>query len=105
MQNTLTNRLKSLLLILIVLTFNSCFKIPKPVFTYTPRNPKVGQEIQFINSSKNVKVYKWDFGNGTTSEEKNPKVVYTKSDVYEVVLYGYTGIRSSQERCWIAVEP
>ena len=35
-----------------------------------------GDSISFINLSKDADTYLWNFGDGTTSTEKNPKIVY-----------------------------
>lgn len=55
-------------------------------FTYLPKNPCFPEQIQFINKSKNSVSYKWDFGDGNTSTEKDPKHNYTKPGKYTVTL-------------------
>ncbi|GAA4334770.1 hypothetical protein GCM10023149_42340 [Mucilaginibacter gynuensis] len=48
---------------------------------------RINAEITFVNESKNADTYKWDFGNGETSTEKNPaKVKYTGDGPYNVIL-------------------
>lgn len=42
--------------------------------------------VTFTNKSKGAKSYKWDFGDGATSEEENPKHIYTKPGIYKVTL-------------------
>jgi PKD repeat protein len=42
--------------------------------------------ITFKNSSKNADKYYWDFGNGNTSAEKNPKAYFEKAGQYTVTL-------------------
>jgi len=42
--------------------------------------------VQFVNKSLQATGYHWDFGNGNTSNEKDPVEVYTQGGVYEVTL-------------------
>ena len=43
-------------------------------------------EVQFINRSKNSEEFRWDFGDGETSSEKDPVHTYDTIGVYEVTL-------------------
>lgn len=43
-------------------------------------------EVEFTNSSLNATGYLWDFGNGLTSTEMNPKTNYTTPGLYNVKL-------------------
>lgn len=43
-------------------------------------------ELKCTNRSIGAKGYNWDFGDGTTSTEENPKHVYTRIDEYNVRL-------------------
>ena len=43
-------------------------------------------EINFVNRSKDATSYEWDFGNGSTSQQVNPKHTYTKGGTYTVNL-------------------
>ncbi len=63
----------------------------KPVvqadFTYSPSNPAVGTTIQFTDkSSGNITSWSWQFGDGTTSTQKNPSKVYSSAGSYNVKL-------------------
>jgi len=42
--------------------------------------------IEIENTSRYATEYKWDFGNGETSEEKEPMVYYTDSGTYTIKL-------------------
>ena len=53
-------------------------------FTYTV-NEDTGT-VTFINVSKEAKTFSWDFGDGTTSKEKDPVKTYTSSGTYKVTL-------------------
>jgi len=56
-------------------------------FTYTPAFPQVGEEIEFKDSSKgSIISWYWDFGDGNTSDEQNPKHIYNKKGSYRVTL-------------------
>lgn len=55
---------------------------------------KLQSRVQFNNLSSDVAVsYKWDFGDGSTSTEKNPLHIYSEPGYYDVTLtaYGQTG--------------
>jgi gliding motility-associated-like protein len=43
-------------------------------------------EVQFTNSSVNADTYLWDFGNGLTSSEREPKTAYSTFGQYRVML-------------------
>ena len=55
---------------------------PKASFTYSKNN----LSVSFINTSTNAKSYKWEFGDGKTSTDKNPNHTYTKEGNYTVKL-------------------
>ncbi len=42
--------------------------------------------VKFTNTSSNATTYKWDFGDGTTSTDKDPSHEYTKAGSYTVKL-------------------
>jgi len=44
-------------------------------------------EITFINLSTGAETYYWDFGNGNSSNEENPKTIYSEPGIYDVSLY------------------
>lgn len=57
-------------------------------FTYsaTSLHYVVGEEINFINLSVKGSSWEWNFGDGTTSSEKNPVHKYDEPGTYKVVL-------------------
>ena len=63
---------------------------PEAKFAYVPDRPGVGELIQFVDSSSDpdgqVTVWLWDFGDGTTSMEKEPLHVYMRVGTYSVTL-------------------
>jgi len=66
---------------------------PLPVPGYS-QNYKVATldhpEITFSNETTGALSYYWDFGDGTTSEELNPKHKYTEIGEYDVVMQAVT---------------
>ena len=48
-----------------------------------------GKAVEFINTSINAVRYEWDFGNGKTSANENPSIVYDKAGNYKVTLTAY----------------
>ena len=63
----------------------SCKKVPVADFSF-PGITKVGEAIQFTNSSTNSDSYNWDFGDGNTSSEESPSHAYEKPGDYTVTL-------------------
>lgn len=47
--------------------------------------------LQFLNTSTNSSIYKWDFGDGVISTQKNPKHKFAKPGEYSVSLYASNG--------------
>ena len=43
-------------------------------------------ELVFTNTSENAYYFLWDFGDGTSSEQKNPTHIYSQPGTYEVIL-------------------
>ena len=58
--------------------------------------------VKFDNYTRNASRYEWDFGDGTTSTEKNPEHVYQQAGDYRVTLKAFNGIgahETSQTVC------
>ena len=65
--------------------------VPKVDFTYKNTNkptPNSGT-IQFTNQTIQGNIYTWDFGDGSTSNEENPKYRYAMHGTYTVDLTAY----------------
>lgn len=58
----------------------------KSFYTNTTGRLLINKMITFTNESENADTYLWDFGDGTTSAEKNPTKVYTEGKSYTVKL-------------------
>ncbi len=60
---------------------------PAASFTFTPASPRLGQSVQFTDTSTNSPTaWSWSFGDGATSSAQNPTHVYTASGTYTVSL-------------------
>jgi len=62
---------------------------PKVDFIFTPTAPEVGDEVQFTDKSADdgqIVSWRWDFGDGTTSTEQNPKKKYLQAGTFKVKL-------------------
>ncbi len=83
-----------LLFLAFLCTASSCHKnepIPKANFTYSGTNDyKVPCTVTFENLSTDSFSWDWDFGDNTSSTEKNPVHTYTKPGNFEVILKAYT---------------
>jgi PKD repeat protein len=52
--------------------------------------------INFSNNSTNATTYKWDFGNGQTSTERNPSFTFAQAGTYNVCLTAFNDCNSAQ---------
>ncbi|MEO6949061.1 MAG: PKD domain-containing protein, partial [Ginsengibacter sp.] len=61
---------------------------PKPAagFSYTPLEPLENTFTEFINNSLNANSYSWNFGDGETSTDKNPRHIFPETGTYKVCL-------------------
>lgn len=61
-----------------------------PYASFSSEVYKLG--VKFDNHTRNASRYEWDFGDGTTSTEKNPEHIYTETGTYRVTLKAFNGI-------------
>jgi hypothetical protein len=54
----------------------------------------VDSTVTFTNRSKDATLYRWDFGNGSSSTEKSPTITYTDTGSYRVTLIGSNAAES-----------
>ena len=66
-------------------------------FSYDPIKAYAGQKVTFINESSNAYFYEWDFGNGRTSKEKNPTMVF-ESGTWTVTLTAWNKDKSQRDK-------
>ena len=63
---------------------------PAADFTFSPMSPAVGETVEFTDNSRDpdgtIISWSWDFGDGTTSNERNPTKVYGSAGTYTVRL-------------------
>jgi gliding motility-associated-like protein len=65
--------------------------LPNSFFDLAPRHVYVNDEpVNFFNLSENADVFEWDFGDGSTSTELNPKHMYMKEGTYNITLKVWT---------------
>lgn len=93
------------LFLLFSVIFLACNKKPVVDFSWDPVTPKIGQVISFSNKSTNAKSYNWDFGNGSTSKDKEPQQVYNLVGDYVITLTAYNGVKSMAKTATITVIP
>jgi PKD repeat protein len=55
-------------------------------FSVRPSAVDTGDTVTFLNNSINANFYQWNFGDGGTSIEENPKYVYEEEGDYEPML-------------------
>ena len=76
-----------LMAILAVSLIFACERLPKPKFSYLPReNTEAGDSIWFTNISRASDQFAWNFGDGNSSVEDDPSHLYATPGVYEVIL-------------------
>jgi len=98
----------------LVLLLSSCAVKPKATFTMPQEKWVAPAEITFANTTLNAESYLWDFGDGATSTDVNPKHRYTHSGNYTVTLTATKGAKSTiskqmiqvtaPERCLVEIE-
>lgn len=72
-----------------LLLVSNCKKDPPPPianFSFTGDNSPAPCVINFVNSSTNSNSYYWEFGDGSTSKDENPKHTYNSEGTYNVKL-------------------
>jgi gliding motility-associated-like protein len=62
-------------------------------------------EVTFINHSTGAASYLWDFGNGESSVNENPKTLYKNPGIYEVSLYAENNEAVEISKIIIIIEP
>lgn len=66
--------------------FNDLPPTVKSYFTTTATKYNINEEVQLKNESKDADSYSWDFGDSTTSTEKDPKKIFTKPGSFTIKL-------------------
>lgn len=67
------------------------YVLPNSYFDIAPRYVYVNDEpVHYFNLSDHADIIEWDFGDGNTSTEHNPKHIYKQEGTYEVTLKVWT---------------
>jgi PKD repeat protein len=89
-------------------SFSTLIKPPEADFSATPSRVPAGGSIQFNDLSANSpSAWSWNFGDGTTSTEKNPLHVYSNEGTYTVSLTvtNASGSNTRTKENYITVDP
>ncbi len=81
---------------------------PAPVaaFSFTPENPKAGEEVTFINESTNATSYQWSAeGTSFSSTEENPKFTFDTEGDINVKLVVSNSAGTSEQSTTVAIAP
>jgi PKD repeat protein len=78
----------------IALLFVSCSAKPQAGFTWSPLEPKIGEDVSFNNLSIDAKKYSWNLGNMSVSKDVNPVHVYSSAGEYIIDLTASKGLKS-----------
>jgi PKD repeat protein len=73
-----------------LLSIVGCQKQPSASFTASKTNVVTGEAITFTNTSKDASSYKWNFGDGTSSDVASPTHAYENPGTYTVTLTAYS---------------
>ena len=82
-------------------TISVAYSNPKANFTYKVEQPL---KVVLTNTSTSATSYEWDFGDGTTSTEKNPTHKYSGIGVYKVTLVAKNHGKTSTYQANVTIE-
>lgn len=79
------------LFVMVAIAVSSCSKgentpFGEPSFEVSSSQLFLGQEVSFTNESQFANFYSWDFGDGSTSDQKDPVHMYSTPGEYKVIL-------------------
>ena len=57
------------------------------------------EEAIFVNTSTDAVTYKWEFGEGTTSTESDPRYIYDTEGIYDIILHVW-----SENECYDSIK-
>ena len=66
--------------------FDDLPEVVKSFFTIADTDLVIDEAIQFTNASENAESFTWNFGDGTTSTDKDPVKTYSDPGIYTVTL-------------------
>jgi PKD repeat protein len=97
--------MKNLLFICIALFFVGCGSDIEADFTWSPENPKAGEQVVFTNLSTGATSYSWNFGDMSIGSDKSPKHIYKNSGSHIVDLTASHGLSSDTKTVTIVILP
>jgi PKD repeat protein len=89
------------------LNTGTILKAPVAAFAAHPTSGNVPLKVKFIDKSTGAHSYKWSFGDGKSSTEKNPEHKYIKAGTYNVSLKvsNAAGNNTTTKTSFIVVNP
>ncbi len=89
-------------LFMLVCFASSCGPMAK--FSFSQEENKAPSEIKFVNESEKAETFKWNFGDGKTSDEANPAHRYFLSGKYDVVLEATKGNKTKKTKKQVIID-
>ncbi len=87
--------LKVFIPLLFMFLMNACYidnhinEDVKACFTVSGSSHYVNEAVYFVNCSQDAYEYEWDFGDGTTSKQRNPTHVFTQQGNYQITMTAF----------------
>ena len=78
------------LIVFLFITLFSCQEVPDAGFYSSKTDAATYDAIKFINTSSNGYIWVWDFGDGHTSDQRDPTHTYKNDGSYNVELTAYS---------------
>src|SRR5687768_6655305 len=78
------------------IALTACQKVPTADMDADKETADVGEKVTFTNSSQDAHSYLWSFGDGTSSEERNPVKTYFEAGEYSVTLTAFSKSKSKE---------
>lgn len=91
-------------IISVTLSLASCSR-PIASFTDNANDVVAPDKITFTNTSQKATTYKWDFGDGTMSNDTSPSHAYLRSGTYSVSLIAKAGRKTNTQTKTIQIMP
>ncbi len=73
-------------------------------FEISEPNPAMGEAVTFTNRSEHSTYFRWDFGDGQTSADRNPVHSYDFPGDFRVMLKAFGSANSDTATAWISVK-
>lgn len=89
---------------LLLVSLVSCTSEPVARISADKTEVEVGENISFSNTSEDSESYLWEFGDGSTSNEREPVKSYSTAGDYTVVLTAYSSNEKKEDRATLNVK-